>query len=119
MSVTISEETYGSVKKITFAWVADGAGAATGQTSNAFNGALERLVTVPGAGGLAPDPDYDITITDEDSTDTLMGAGADRHTANTEQVNASSLGVVANDKLTINVSAAGASNAGTAYLYIR
>ena len=48
-----------------------------------------------------------------------MGAGASRAAAATEQVKAASLGVVANDTLTITVSNAGASNAGTAYVYIR
>lgn len=48
-----------------------------------------------------------------------MSAGLLRDTANTEQVLASSLGVVANDTLTLLVTAAGAANAGTVYVYIR
>lgn len=121
-TVTITEETYGSIKKIAFAWTAGTdaeAGTASGQTTNAYNGAIERLVTVPGAGGDAPDDNYGVTVTDEDSTDVLMGAGATRDTANTEQVLASSLGVVANDKLTVNITAAGAGNKGTVYVYLR
>jgi hypothetical protein len=120
-SCTITEETYGSVKKIKFAWatLSSSSGGVTAATTKAYNGGLERLVTIPGAGGSAPTASYDITVTDQDSTDALMGAGANRHTANTEQVNAASLGVVANDTLTINVTNAGSSNAGTAILYIR
>jgi hypothetical protein len=58
-------------------------------------------------------------MSDQDSTDILMGAGANRHSANTEQVIASSLGIIANDKITINVTSAGSSNAGAVIVYIR
>ena len=120
-SCTITEETFGSVKKVTFAWATNSSssGGVTKATTGAYNGALERLVTIPGAGALAPTASYDITVSDQDSTDTLMAAGANRHTANTEQVNTASLGIVANDTLTINVTNAGSSNGGTAILYIR
>jgi hypothetical protein len=119
---TIIEEVYGSVKKIKWDWAADSTGAvsiAAAQTTNVYNGALERLVTVPDGGGAAPSASYDITVLDQDSTDTLMGGGGSRATAATEQVKAASLGVVANDKLKLVVANAGASNAGIAYLYIR
>ena len=120
-SCTITEETHGSMKKVKFAWatLSSSSGGVTATTTGAYNGALERFVTIPGAGALAPTASYDITIMDQDSTDVLMAAGANRHTANTEQVNAASLGVVANDTLTINVTNAGSSNGGTAILYIR
>ncbi len=122
-TVVVTEETFGSVKKITFAWTSENGGANAGKASkttvNHYNGEIIRLVTVPGTGGDAPTDDYDITVTDEDSTDVLMGAGANRDTANTEQVLASSLGCVANDKLTLNVSNAGNAKKGTVHLYIR
>jgi len=120
-SCAITEETYGSVKKVTFAWatLSSSSGGVTATTTKAYNGAIERLVTIPGAGALAPTASYDITVSDQDSTDVLMAAGMNRHTANTEQVNAASLGIVANDTLTINVTNAGSSNAGTAIVYIR
>lgn len=120
-TVTVNEETFGSVKKISFTWVSGTAaesGTASGTTTHAYNGVIERLVTVPD-GADAPTDNYDITITDEDDTDVLMGAGADRDTANTEQVLASSLGCVANDKLTLNVTNAGDAKKGTVYLYLR
>ena len=58
-------------------------------------------------------------MSDQDSTDVLNAKGANRHTANTEQVKAASLGVIANDTITINVTNAGSSNGGTAIVYIR
>ena len=55
----------------------------------------------------------------KDEQDVLMGAGANRDTADTEQVLASLLGYVANDKLTLNVSSAGNAKKGTTIVYIR
>lgn len=119
-TVTITEELAGPVKKIKWVWVSDGSGDVNGTaTSNTYNGTAIRLVTVPAGGGSAPTDNYDVRVNDDDSTDVLMGGGVDRDTANTEQVLASSLGAVANDKLTLVVSGAGASKGGTVYLYLR
>ncbi len=121
-TTTPVEELVGNVKKIIWAWTCDASGNVNGtggQTANAYNGAIERLVTVPAGGGSAPSDNYDVTILDEDSTDVLLGAGVDRDTANTEQVARASLGVVANDKLTLNIANAGNAKGGTVYLYLR
>lgn len=122
-AVTLTEETLGVIKKITWAWTAhtDGKVATTtanAVTSKAYNGEIVRLVTVPD-GTTAPTDDYDIMIYDGDDADVLLGAGANRDTANTEQVAASSLGVVANDTLTLYVEGAGSGGKGTVHLYIR
>ena len=120
MTMTITEETYGSVKKIKFDWSigSSSAGTTTGTTSKAYNGALERMVTIPDA-STAPSASYDLTCSDQDSTDTFLGAGANRAAAATEQVGRASLGVVANDTLTLTVTNAGSSTAGVCYVYIR
>lgn len=120
-TATVTEERHGSLKKIKWSWsvASSSSGAVTGvQTSYTYNGALERLVTIPDA-STAPSASYDITIKDQDSTDVLAGAGADRATAATEQVLAASLGVVAYDKLTLAVANAGSSCAGIAIIYLR
>lgn len=122
--VTCTEETLGVIKKITWAWTAhtDGvvaAATANAETTKVYNGEIIRLVTIPGTGDDAPDADYDVYVYDDDDTDALMAGGLNRHTSNTEQVAASSLGCVANDKLTLYVSGAGSGNKGTVYLYIR
>jgi hypothetical protein len=117
-TVTVSEERLGSLKKIRWEWLSTAGGAADLQTTYAYNGVIQRLVTDPD-GSAAPTDDYDITITDEDGYDVLMGAGANRDTATTEQVLATSLGCVANDKLTLNVANAGSAKAGVVVLYIR
>ena len=122
-TVTKTEETIGVIKKILWAWTAhtDGkvaAATANAATSNAFNGEIVRLVTIPD-GTTAPSDDYDVFVYDEDGADVLMGAGANRDEANTEQVLASSLGVVANDKLNLYVEGAGSGGKGTVILYVR
>lgn len=122
-TVTITETTHTVVKKIKFAWSSGtsggDAGNATGTTTAAYDGKLELLTTIPSGGGTAPDDNYDIAITDSDSVNVLAGGGADRDTANTEQVLGTSLGAVAGSKLTFTVTNAGNGKAGTAYLYVR
>lgn len=123
-AVTLTEETLGVVKKITWAWTAHTDGKVATATANAattktYNGEIVRLVTVPGTGADQPDDDYDVMVYDGDGVDVLLGAGANRDETNTEQVAASSLGVVANDKLTLYVEGAGSGLKGTVYLYIR
>ena len=117
-TVVTTEETFGTVKKVSFAWTSSSGGAADATTTNVFSGAIMRLVTVPD-GTDAPTDNYDVVVDDADGNDVLMGAGADRDTANTEQVLASSLGIVANDKLTLAVTNAGNAKKGTVILYIR
>lgn len=117
-TVTITEETFGTIKKIKFAWTSTAGGAASDTTVNAYSGKILGLATVPD-GVAAPTDNYDVTVTDEDGMDVLMGGGADRDTADTEYVLSTSLGAVANDKLTLNISNAGNAKKGVVYLYIR
>ena len=115
-----TEEVYGNVKKITWEWRSHAAtGDASETTAGTYTGAIERLVTVPGTVADQPDDNYDITVEDGDDVDALMGAGANRHDTNTQQVGADDLGIVAYDRLTFNVANAGNDNTGTVYLYIR
>lgn len=119
-TVTITEEAHGTIKKIALVWTSDASGDVSGTlTTLAYTGAIERLVTVPAGGGSAPTDNYDVTLLDEDGVDVLMGAGANRDTAVTEQVLRTSLGVVANDRLALVVANAGATKGGTVYVYLR
>jgi hypothetical protein len=121
-TATVTEKTAFAVQKIVWSWTAGTdaeAGTVTKVTSASFTGKLIGLTTIPAAAGDAPTDDYDITITDSASHDVLLGAGANRDTANTEHVAATSLGAVAGSPLTLNVSAAGASKKGTVILWIR
>jgi hypothetical protein len=117
-TVVTTEEVGGVVKKIIFDWTSAADGSATATTSNFYNGKIEAFVTDPD-GTDAPTDDYDVTIADADGTDVLSAAGQNRDTANTEIVLSASLGIVANDKLSLTIAAAGNAKKGKIYLYVR
>jgi hypothetical protein len=85
---TVTEATpvkFGShMYRLTFSWVADASdGTVPAKTSSkGYEGYVLMMVTDPG--GTEPTPDYDITLTDSNSIDTLGGAGADRSATATE-----------------------------------
>ena len=118
MAVTITEERFDKTKKITFDWTSAADGSASDTTTYEYTGRVVFFITDPD-GISAPTDNYDITITDEDGVDILAGAGANRDTANTEYVLESSLGACGYDKLTINITNAGDTKKGKAYLYIK
>lgn len=119
MSCVITEEKMSHIKKVKFVWVSAADGSANGTTANEYSGEIIRLVTVPAAATAAPSDNYDVVINDQDTTDVLMGAGANRDTATTEQVLGTSLGCVANDKLSLSIANAGDSKGGTVIVYIK
>lgn len=121
-TVTITETTHPTVKKIMFAWTSGTAaedGTASGTTVAPFDGEILGFTTIPGAGGDQPTNLYDITIKDAAGHDVLLGAGADRSNAVTQHVARASLAGVAGSPLTIDVAAAGTTKKGTAILYLR
>lgn len=119
-TMTLTETTHGSVKKIRAAWTsgtgAEG-GTASATTTGVYDGKLVSLITDPGA--TAPTDDYDLTAVDADGDDVLGGAGLNRDTANTEVVAEASLGAVAASKLTLAIANAGDAKVGVAVIYIR
>lgn len=128
MACVVTHQTYASVNSVRWDWLSDdAAGTATGATTEIVNGQILRVTTIPDGGGLAPDDNYNVTITDADGVDVLMGTGLLRDTANIEHVepvvtdgNAGNMAPVAVDSiLTLNVAAAGNANAGQVLLYYR
>lgn len=119
-TVTVSVYNIGTIKKVVFAWtsgtVAEG-GTASGATTVALDGMVLGFTTIP-SGAAAPTDNYDITITDAQGHDILLGAGANRDTANTEHVSTGMAGA-AESLLTINVTNAGDAKQGTAILWLR
>jgi hypothetical protein len=112
-------KSHGTVKKITYTWTSAADGSATVAAAYPFDGKLIGFTTIPAAAGSAPTDNYDLTLTDSDGHDVLLGAGANRDTANTEYVAEASLGAVAASHLTLNVTNAGDTKGGTAIVYIR
>ena len=114
-----------SVRKITWAWTTDGANGAivdataagqANKTTSKYTGQIARLITNPTD---SPTDNYDVTILDDDGYDVLMAGGLDRDTTNTEQVNASSLGVCLDSQLRLNIATAGNTKSGVVILYIK
>ena len=117
-TVTATEITHGSVKKLTFAWTSSAGGAADGVSAEVYDGKIIGLTTDPD-GAAAPTDNYDVVVNDADGHDQLLGAGADRDTANTEHVAEASLGAVAGSLLTLAVTNAGNAKQGVVILYVR
>jgi hypothetical protein len=122
-TITKTEETIHSVKKIRYQLTADSAGTvasttSSAQTSNAFDGVLQALATIGASGGSAPSANWDVWLYDGSSVDVLMGGGTSR-AAGTELTKSASLGAVAGDKLTIKASGMGGSNKASVIVYIR
>ena len=97
-------------------WVSAADGTATGDLGNVYNGVLHNAVFVPSA--TAPPTDqYDVTIMDDFGLDILGGGGANRSSTNKERVTPTAIQYHGN--LTLNVSNAGDTKAGSIYLYVR
>jgi len=117
-TVTVTEETLGSLIKITWAWTTDASGDADECTTGVYTGKVIALVTDPGS--TAPTDNWDLVINDDQSVDVLAGAGANRDTADTEQVtDEASLGIVVRSTLDAVISNGGNAKEGTVYLYLR
>lgn len=117
-TVTTTETTHGNVKKIVFAWTSSAGGAADATTTNPYDGKIIGFATIP-SGVTAPDDNYDVVINDADGHDVLLGAGANRDTANTEYVAETSVAGAPASTLTLAVTNAGAAKLGTVILWIR
>jgi hypothetical protein len=115
-TVTVVENQATHIKRIKWTWVSTAGGAADLVTTLSYTGQIVALVTDPGTA--APTDNWDLTITDQDGVDVLNALGANRDTANTEQV-VTGMGVVVGQSLTLNVTNAGDSKEGVVYLYLK
>lgn len=110
------------VERIHVAWTSDASGNATAEISNLY-GFLIKMVTIPD-GTSAPTDNYDITMVDENLVDALDGSGADRDTANKEQVYPTSSGsgsqipVLLCGTHTFTVANAGNAKSGVCVIYM-
>jgi len=114
--VTITEQTGGVIKKVTWDWLSTDAGVVASTTTAAFEGMILAAVFVPDTGATAPTDKYSVTITNPNGIDLLRGLGGNRSGTLTEWVRGN--GIAANERLTLNVSGAGDANGGTVYLYL-
>lgn len=110
-------------------WVSDAGGNAVVASSVAISGEIQRVVFIPATGGLAPTTLYDLTLTDSDGVDVLAGQGANLAVPGNTHVcpgvplkdgtTTRVVPVVVDSVLTLNVTNAGASKAGTVVVYVR
>ena len=109
--------TNGGVKH-SITWTSDASGNA--DVALPMNGWLVKFVTDPSA--TAPTDDYDITLVDENGIDALTGLGANRDTANTEQVyplvSGAATPIFLSGSHTFTVANAGNAKSGVAVFYV-
>jgi hypothetical protein len=121
MAVTITEQTFSSVKKIKFDWTLSTGGAASETTTKQYDGEILRVVFGPTN---FASTGYAITINDEDGYDILEGGGA-ALTSGGGQLGVndgrSPISAVAESTLTFSLTSTGvtATDAGTCVVYIR
>lgn len=111
----VEESAFEGVCKVKWTWTSAADGSVVLASEKSYYGEVVALVTDPGA--TAPTASYDITIPDPDGYDVMQGAGANRHTANTETAVPTARSV-AFGKLTLTIANAGDAKTGTTTLYI-
>ncbi len=117
-AITLTEQTFGSIKRIKFAWTSDASGNVSGiPTANVYDGEIISCVTVPSGGGTAPTA-YTLQIQDADGVDVLAQAGTARSTSAQETLK-KPLGAVAASTLSLVIASAGNAKQGTVYLNLR
>lgn len=129
MAWSVSYRQNGSdVVKHTFAWVSAADGSATVPSSIAVSGRIERVAFIPSA-SVAPTNLYDVTLTDADGFDCLAGQGANLSDSAKSHVcpalplkdgtTTADYPITVDSVLTLNVTNAGDSKAGTVVVYVR
>ena len=85
---TLTKDPRTGIRKLDLAWTSHSSnGTVSGTDTTLFDGGeILRVVTVPGTSTPQPDDNYDITLLDPDGADVLLGRGANRDEANTEQI---------------------------------
>jgi hypothetical protein len=120
-TVTSSEITYSKIRKVTFDWLADAGGDATGATAGGYTGEIVRAIMIPDGPPSQPDDAYDVVITDSDGVDVLGGQGANLSHDVTVHLTGTTgpLSTIVATRLAIAVSGAGAAHGGLCILYVR
>jgi hypothetical protein len=116
---TITEiKEHRGLSKIVYEFTTSSDGSCTGETLGDYSGLIYYVISDPGS--TAPTAAWDFQLQDEDDYDVLNGAGADRSATSTEYLQASSngLGVVMQNKLTLEVTNGGSGKNGKVVVYV-
>lgn len=114
-TISLSEGFIGGIQVKTLTWTSDASGDVNGTTWN-WAGAVLRVVTNPGA--TAPTDDWDLVLNDADGVDVLGGSGANRDTANSEQIIPTNIPFIAGS-IELRISNAGNAKNGTVVIYLK
>lgn len=119
-TVSKTEITHASVRKITFDWTTTSDGAASATTDHYYTGEILGVAQIPDSGGTQPTNLYDVTVSDGDGVDVLFGLGANlSNAATTYKSHADGLCAVVESKLSLAVANAGNAKGGQTVLFIR
>jgi hypothetical protein len=123
-TVTVAEQTYTPVKKVTFDWTSAGAGGNAGKaqktTISPYTGEIISVTTIP-SGSAVPTAAYDVYLyagADTSGVDVTFAQVENRSATATENVTAG-LGVVAGELITLYIKDAGNAKSGRVIAYIR
>ena len=118
-TVTTTETTHPSVKRVQWDWLSTAGGAAGDTTTSYYNGRVISAVFEPDGGGTQPTDLYDVVVNDADGYDVLAGKGANLSNAASVYAMEANLSAVSESKLTLAVTNAGNAKGGKVTLYIR
>lgn len=114
-----------SPQVVRLVWTSDASGVVSGTTVH-VEGVIERVVFVPGAGGVQPTDAYDLLLNDADGVDVLAGKGANLSQTNKTQVcpfigdgTTTNKPVAVAGTLELVAANAGNAKSGTVVLYVR
>ena len=117
---TLTEESFGSVKSIYWAWRGGTTetAIASATSENYYNGKVLFFISDPGANCKAG---FDVTVLDKNDNDVLARSGLDLGATTVVTICEGSLGAVVNSQLELVVADAGSAGTevGEVWLYIR
>lgn len=119
-TVTTTETTLTSPKRVVFQWISDATGEASATTTNYYTGRLVQTTISQSSSTDQPTDLYDVSIYDSVTSEELLGGcGTNNATAIvSKSIVGASLGWVANSKMILSVQNAGAVKSGTVIVYV-
>lgn len=108
----------GGYTKYSVAWTSDASGNVSGTSFDVKRGLQRQRKFIPGAGGTQPTDAYDVTVTDPDGADILVGSGANLSNATATWSVPSSPPFFEAQAVTPVVANAGNAKTGTIVLFV-
>jgi hypothetical protein len=114
-----TQDVVGNYVKIILDWLSDAsAGNGTFLLTGVWSGKIKSIMIGSDAGGTAPTNLYDLTLTNALGADVMAGGGANIAVPGTKVLAESSVPVLVNDTLTLNLSNAGNAKGGIVWIFL-